>query len=68
MGEVDLGIRCDQHVGEVFPPRCAACDAAAESVRIPESFRTESVRPVPVPRDTAWPIPADEPDEWSADE
>ena len=21
----DLGIRCDRHVGEVFPPRCDAC-------------------------------------------
>lgn len=26
MTDVDLGIRCDRHVGEVFPPRCDACD------------------------------------------
>lgn len=23
---MDDGERCDAHVGEVFPPRCAACD------------------------------------------
>jgi len=27
--ELDHGIRCDKHVGEVFPPRCADCTAAA---------------------------------------
>jgi hypothetical protein len=27
--EIDHGARCDNHVGEVFPPRCAECDAAA---------------------------------------
>ncbi len=27
MGELDDGARCDEHVGEVFPPRCARCDA-----------------------------------------
>jgi hypothetical protein len=26
--EVDLGIRCATHIGEVFGVRCAACDAA----------------------------------------
>ena len=25
--EIDTGIRCGEHVGEVFPPRCAECDA-----------------------------------------
>jgi len=59
---------CADHVGDPYPRRCAACDAAAESARIPESFRTELVRPVPVTRDTAWPVPIDAPDEWSADE
>jgi hypothetical protein len=29
--EVDLGARCDAHIGEAFPPRCAAC--AAEAAR-----------------------------------
>lgn len=29
MNYVDLGIRCDRHVGEVFAPRCDACDTAA---------------------------------------
>ena len=23
-----MGIRCDKHVGEVFPPRCFDCDLA----------------------------------------
>lgn len=27
MTSLDSGIRCDQHVGEAFPPRCAACQA-----------------------------------------
>ncbi|MCU1598540.1 MAG: hypothetical protein JWQ47_2279 [Glaciihabitans sp.] len=26
--EVDLGVRCERHVGEVFPPRCQDCDLA----------------------------------------
>jgi len=26
--EIDHGIRCDKHVGEVFAVRCFACDAA----------------------------------------
>lgn len=25
---VDAGARCSEHVGEVFPPRCAECTAA----------------------------------------
>lgn len=28
MTHVDLGARCDRHVGEVFPPRCDECTAA----------------------------------------
>jgi hypothetical protein len=27
ISELDHGIRCDDHIGEVFPPRCADCDA-----------------------------------------
>ena len=27
--EVDHGVRCDRHVGEVFRVRCADCDEAA---------------------------------------
>lgn len=26
MSALDSGVRCDAHVGEVFPPRCADCD------------------------------------------
>lgn len=22
---IDLGVRCDAHTGEVFPPRCPVC-------------------------------------------
>jgi hypothetical protein len=25
----DYGIRCDRHIGEVFPPRCPACEGLA---------------------------------------
>jgi hypothetical protein len=24
--ETDIGARCDRHVGEVFAPRCGACE------------------------------------------
>lgn len=27
MYAVDVGIRCDDHAGEVFPPRCYECMA-----------------------------------------
>jgi hypothetical protein len=27
--ELDHGIRCDNHVGEAFPPRCLDCEAEA---------------------------------------
>ena len=34
---MDLGVRCDRHVGEVFPPRCSECDALQRpTVREPE--------------------------------
>jgi hypothetical protein len=38
---IDTGARCDRHVGEVFPPRCADCDALQDeegmhSPRTPE--------------------------------
>lgn len=32
MTGIDIGARCERHVGEVFPPRCSDCsDAAAEA-------------------------------------
>jgi len=32
--ERDDGIRCDRHVGEVFPPRCDDClEAASAAIR-----------------------------------
>jgi hypothetical protein len=30
MTELDLGTRCDDHIGEVFPPRCTDCDQAEQ--------------------------------------
>jgi hypothetical protein len=27
VGEIDDGARCFEHADEVFPPRCAECDA-----------------------------------------
>ncbi len=39
--DTDLGIRCDRHVGEAFPPRCADCDAAtAEHANEQSAART----------------------------
>jgi len=29
---MDAGVRCEAHVGEVFPPRCADCEALAVEV------------------------------------
>ncbi|RFA12644.1 hypothetical protein B7R21_09870 [Subtercola boreus] len=29
MRAIDIGARCEAHVGEVYPPRCAECAAAA---------------------------------------
>jgi hypothetical protein len=58
---VDGGQRCEQHVGEVFPPRCVDCDLAAAAY-----FET-----VGVPREiagTEWAVPAEETDEWGGDE
>ncbi len=44
--EIDLGVRCDSHVGEAFPPRCAACTAAAGA----DGVLTERVPPSTSPR------------------
>lgn len=33
MYEVDTGIRCETHAGEVFPPRCEECAEAEEEFR-----------------------------------
>lgn len=30
---VDIGARCDEHAGEVFPPRCATCEVTAAEWR-----------------------------------
>lgn len=34
MSEIDFGERCDDHVGEVFPPRCADCAALSHPLAI----------------------------------
>jgi len=34
---MDIGARCDEHVGEVFPPRCADC----QRLNLPEQTTTE---------------------------
>jgi hypothetical protein len=31
MSELDHGVRCERHVGEVFPPRCGDCQAEARA-------------------------------------
>lgn len=40
LSELDHGVRCERHVGEVFPPRCSDCNAAARA----EDERTAPVR------------------------
>jgi hypothetical protein len=32
---LDTGARCDEHVGEVFPPRCPECEALQEPLPTP---------------------------------
>ena len=34
MTYIDHGERCDRHIGEVFPPRCNACDLIAAETAI----------------------------------
>lgn len=38
---LDTGERCEEHVGEVFPPRCYDCAAAAIVVYAPLDARRE---------------------------
>ena len=33
MTDTDTGARCASHVGEVFPPRCAACETSHDVPR-----------------------------------
>jgi hypothetical protein len=48
----DLGVRCEEHVGEVFPPRCSEC----------ERLQQEAKPPATTPR---WPA-LDPADEWES--
>lgn len=56
--EIDTGARCEAHVGEVFPPRCVACDAERSTGRpVPRSgyfpgaeCAAHAGYPVPCPR------------------
>lgn len=34
---IDFGTRCETHAGEVFPPRCGACEKEAASRMAPAS-------------------------------
>lgn len=38
IAELDYGVRCEEHTGEVFPPRCRDCDATAEGLSRTESL------------------------------
>ena len=51
------GERCDRHVGEVFPPRCSACDALQRE-RPPERHRRLGFIPgSSCPLHPNWPLP-----------
>jgi hypothetical protein len=47
LAELDGGGRCEAHVGEVFPPRCAACDLdvanAGDSIDHAEDVRLSAL-------------------------
>jgi len=51
----DIGVRCEEHVGEVFPPRCSRCEAMQLQA---ERSRAER-------DDEPWAIPDSSPDDWS---
>lgn len=34
MNEIDPGVRCEDHVGEVFPPRCSRCEALRDGEHV----------------------------------
>jgi len=55
MEDIDHGARCEDHVGEVFRPRCEACDAAAvEQAREAAAAVSRALQPL------AWPAIAPE--------
>lgn len=57
MDDLDHGARCAAHVGEVFPPRCSDCDAAAVEAAAETARQMTVSRPAPI-----WPEPLPEDD------
>lgn len=61
MDELDHGVRCDRHVGEVFRVRCADCDREAAEAAA-ERGRPTSTRYEPgsdCPKHNGYPLPCD---------
>ncbi len=50
--EIDLGIRCDQHASEIYPPRCYACQDAARE----EAEERAATAAAPAPLSPSMPI------------
>lgn len=56
--EADTGARCDQHVGEVFPPRCINCDLARDVRAVDTHARRIGFIPGSAcPLHREWPLP-----------
>ena len=54
----DLGARCDRHVGEVFAPRCDACNlASAEHINELRSRRLGFIPGTACHLHTDYPLP-----------
>lgn len=52
--DIDRGLRCEDHVGEAFPPRCAACDAEARAIPRSGYFPGQEC-----PTHPGYPVPCD---------
>ena len=53
---LDTGERCDRHVGEVFPPRCADCGTASDTPQQPRRPRVQYVHGAMCPVHVGYPM------------
>jgi hypothetical protein len=59
--DLDYGVRCERHVGEVFPPRCAdcACEAVAADEKTAPVRLSRYIPNSECPVHRGWPMPCD---------
>lgn len=56
---IDVGARCDRHVGEVFPPRCAECASGVAGSTPPTPRYKVYVPGSECPLHRGYPMPCD---------